>query len=93
MNRFLVIGFELYKSFYYSLILCKAKTDGIEYRITIMNGDIEKQMSNNNTIKEINGFLQVEPSGNRLQDQIKSEIAKALGKLMGKPVKEMKANQ
>ena len=90
MNRFLVIGFELYKSFYYSLILCKAKNDGTEYRITVMNGDIEKQLCNNNIIKEKNGCLQIELSGNKIQNQIKAEIAKALGKLIGKPVREVK---
>ena len=90
MNRFLVIGFELYKSFYYSLILCKAKKDGAEYRITVMNGDIEKQLNNNNIIKEKNGFLQIELSGNQIQNQIKSEIGKALGKLIGKPIKEIR---
>jgi hypothetical protein len=89
MNRFLVIGFEFCKSFYYSLILCKAKSDGTEYRITVMHGDIEKQLCNNNTIKEINGCLQIERSGNKLQDQIKIKIAEALGKMIGKPVKEI----
>ncbi len=89
MNRFLVIGFDFCKSFYYSLILCKAKSDGTEYRITVMNGDIEKQLCNNNIIKEINGCLQIELSGNKLQDHIKTEIAKALGKIIGKPVKEV----
>jgi hypothetical protein len=54
-----------------------------------MHGDIEKQLCNNNTIKEINGCLQVELSGNKLQDQIKTEIAKALGKIIGKTVKEV----
>lgn len=89
MNRFLVIGFELYTSFYYSLIMCKARAEGVEYRITVMNGDIERQLSNNNIIKEINGSLQIELSGNTIQNQIKREIAKALGKLIGKPVKEV----
>ena len=89
MNRFLVIRFEFYKSFYYALLLCKSKTEGTEYRITIMNGDLEKQLCNNNRIREINGCLQVERSGNKLQDQLKAEIASVLGALLGKPVKEV----
>ncbi len=89
MNRFLVIGFEFCKSFYYSLILCKTKSDGTEYRITVMHGDMEKQLCNNNTIKEINGCLQIELSDNKLQNEIKTEIAKALGKIIGKPVTEV----
>jgi len=89
MNRFLVIRFELYKSFYNSLILCKAKSDGPEYRVTVMDGEIEKQLCSNNIIKEINGCLQVDLSSNKLQNKIKSQVAKALGKIIGKPVKEV----
>jgi hypothetical protein len=54
-----------------------------------MNGEIEKQLCTNNTIKEINGCLEVELSSNRFQDKIKTEIAKVLGKIIGKPVKEV----
>ena len=89
MNKFLVIRFEYSKLFYNSLILCKSKSDGTEYRITVMNGDIEKQLCHNNTIKEINGCLQIELSGNSLQDQIKMEVARALGQIIGMPVREV----
>ena len=89
MNRFLVIGFEFGSLFYYSLILCKTRKEGAEYRITVMNGELEKQICHNNVIGEKNGSLQLELSGNKLQDQIKTEIAKALGKLIGKPVKKI----
>jgi hypothetical protein len=51
-----------------------------------MHGDLEKQLCNNNTIREVNGCLQVELSSNKLQSQIKTEIAKVLGKVIGKPV-------
>jgi hypothetical protein len=93
MNRFLVIGFDFCASFYYSLILCKAKNYGTEYRITVMHGDIEKQVCNNNIIKEINGCLHIELSGNTLQDQIKTEIGKALGRIIGKTVKEVEMHR
>ncbi len=91
MNRFLVIRFELYESFYYSLILCKAKSVGPEYRVTVMDGEIEKHLCSNNIIKEVNGCLEVELSSNKLQNKIKAEIARALGKIIGKPVKEVEA--
>jgi hypothetical protein len=90
MNRFLVIGFEFCESFHYSLVLCKAKTEGTEYRVTVMNGDIEKQLDNDKVIREINGSLQVEPSGNKVHNQIIAAIAKALGRLIGKPVREIR---
>ena len=89
MNRFLIISFEFCKLSYSSLILCKANSDGAEYRITVMNGELEKQMCSNNIIREINGCLQVELSGNKIQRQIKTAIAKALGKIIGKPVNEI----
>ena len=89
MNRFLIISFEFCKLSYSSLILCKAETGGTEYRITVMNGELEKQMCSNNVIREINGCLQVGLSGNKLQQQIKIAIAKALGRLIGKPVNEV----
>lgn len=93
MNRFLVIGFNFCKSFYYSLILCKPRKDGAEYRITVMNGDIEKELCSNNIIREKDGQLQVERTGNPMQDQIRSEIARELGKTIGKPVWEPAASE
>lgn len=93
MNRFLIISFEFCKLSYSSLILCKAKTDGAEYRITVMNGELEKQVCSNNIIREINGCLQVELSSNNIQRQIKTAIAKALGRLIGKPVNEVEATE
>lgn len=93
MNRFLVVRFEFCKSFYYSLILCKAKSNSTEYRITVMNGDIEKQLCGNNIIYEVNSCLYIETSGNKMQQQIKTEIAKALGKIIGKTVREVAAPQ
>jgi hypothetical protein len=92
MNRFFVVGFDYYKSFYYSLILCKTKMDHTEYRITVMHGDIEKQLCHNNIIREVNGCLHIELSGNTLQDQLKTTIARALGKFIGKNVKRVIAN-
>ncbi len=88
MNRILVIRFEFSKTFYYALILCKAKADETEYRITVMNGDIEKLLCTNNMIREIKGCLHVNFSTNKLQNQIKFEVAKAFGKIIGKPLKE-----
>ena len=93
MSRFLIIGFEFCKTFYYSLIQCKTKIDSVEYQITVMNGEIEKQICTNNTIKEINGYLQLELSGNQLQNKIKSQIANSLGKVIGKPVKEVEVKR
>ena len=90
MSRILVVGFTFCNEFYYSIILCKAKTNSTEYRITVMDGDIEKQLCTNNILEEIDGCLQFELSGNVVQDQIKTEVARALGKIIEKPVREVK---
>lgn len=90
MSRFLVIGFEFCEAFHYSLVLCKPKSEGTEYRVTVMNGDIEKQLDSDRTIREVNGSLQVEPSGNQVHNQVIRKIAHSLGRMIGKPVWEVK---
>lgn len=86
MNKFLVIGFEFCETFYYSLILCKPQSDCKEYRITVMNGDLEKLLCSNNIIREINGSLQMEISQNKQQQLVKIAIANALSKFIGIPL-------
>ena len=87
MNRFLVVGFELFKTCYDALILCKAKDDRNLYQITVMNGDLEKLLYGNHIIKEINGCLQIEISENKGQEILKTKIAKALSKILEIPFK------
>jgi hypothetical protein len=88
MNKFLVIPFEFRQASYYSLIMCKPKDDGTEYRITVMNGDLEKLLLGNNIIREINGYLHVETSKNDPQQHLKMEIAKSLVDVLKIPIKE-----
>ncbi len=86
MNRFLIIPFQFFEASYYSLIMCKAKNECTEYRITIMNGDLEKLLFGNNVIKEINGSLHLDISKDELQERLKMEIAKSLGKALEIPL-------
>ena len=88
MNRFLLIPFEFNQQNFYSLVMCKDKGEmGINYRVTIMNGDLEKILLGNNVIKEVNGFLQVEATQqNGLQDCLKLEITKSLAKILKLPI-------
>lgn len=90
ITTFLVIGFALHSSRYLSLILCKQLTDHTEYRITVMNGDIEKQLCKNNRLKESNGVIELVLSGNEFQDHVKLKIASALSEVIGKPLKQIK---
>ena len=89
MNNFLFVDFGLYESYYHSLILCKNGSDGIEYRITVMNGEIEKHLCRNNRLTEQNGCVVLELSGNAVQDEIKLIIAMALCNHVGKPLKQI----
>lgn len=86
MNKFLVIPFDFCHATYYSLIMCKSKTDCTEYRITVMNGDLEKLLFGSNVIKEINGSLHLDIPNNEPQGRLKMEIAKSLEKILNIPL-------
>jgi hypothetical protein len=66
--------------------MCKAKSECTEYRITVMNGDLEKLLFGNNVIKEINGSLYLDDSENEMQERLKTEIAKSLEKILKIPL-------
>jgi hypothetical protein len=68
--------------------MCKAKSEFTEYRITVMNGELEKLLFGNNVIREINGSLHLEISDNEPQGRLKMEIAKSLVKVLKIPLKE-----
>ncbi|MGZ8550555.1 MAG: hypothetical protein ACXWV2_07830 [Chitinophagaceae bacterium] len=86
MAKYLIIGFEYCEKLYKAIAHCKTSRICKEYRITVMNGDLEKLLYGNHTIQEINSTLQVELSDNNVQDVLKVSIASALGKLLGLPV-------
>ena len=88
MIKFLIVGFEFCENVYYSLIWCKKKKDCNEYKITVMNGDLEKLLYGNHIIKEENGCLQLGTCENKEQEILKARIAKALGKVLGIPLQE-----
>ena len=93
MNRFLIIPFEFCKKTYYSLVMCKSKAEGTEYRITVMNGELEQLLFGNNVILEKNGTLHLEVSQNELQESLKMQIAESLVKVLKIPINTMTANK
>ena len=93
MNKFLVIPFDFCHATYYSLIMCKSKTDCTEYRITVMNGDLEKLLFGSNVIKEINGSLHLDIPNNEPQGRLKMEIAKSLEKILNIPLQCFQVNE
>jgi hypothetical protein len=91
MSRFLILGFEYNNATDYCLVRYKANGDCNEYVITVMNGELEKLLFGNHIIREKEGCLQVEQTENGEQNNLKEQIAKALGDLMNLPVKKVQA--
>ena len=91
MNRFLILGFEYNETIDYCLVRYKAKPEGNEYAITVMNGELEKLLFGSHIIPEKEGCLQVEITENRPQNKLKEQIAKALGELLNLPVQRVEA--
>jgi len=88
MNRILTIGFEFREMFYYSLITVKEMADETEYRITVMNGKLEKMLFGHNIIKEKNQVLYIEVSEDAKQDELKLSIAESLSSLLRMPLQK-----
>lgn len=88
MIKFLIVGFEFCEKVYHSLVWCREKKDCNEYKITVMNGDLEKLLYGNHIIKEENGCLHLGKCENKEQEILKARIAKALGKALGIPFQE-----
>ncbi len=86
MTEFLIVDFKFRRALYKSLILCKRKNDSAEYRVTVMNGALEKKLCSNNIIEEQHGQLNITYSADTLHNRIKMKIAKALGKIVGKRI-------
>ena len=86
MDRLITVGFEFCEKIYQSIIRVKVKKGFNEYKITIMNGDLEKLLYGNHVIKEINGFLQIEIIEHTSQELLKLKIGEALSKLIGIPL-------
>ncbi len=89
MSRFLVIGFDFYDTYYYSLVNCKPKQNGTEYRLTVMNGDLEKLLFGTNTLHEIDGCLYFEVPENKEQKDLKVKIVQSLSSVLGVPFRKL----
>lgn len=89
MNRFLILGFEYNNGIEYSLIRQKTKDSGNEYAVTVMNGELEKQLFGNHVILEKDGCLLLDNPGGDEQHKLKEQITKALGELLGIPLQRI----
>ncbi|MDO9373704.1 MAG: hypothetical protein Q7T76_04785 [Ferruginibacter sp.] len=89
MQNFITVDFSFREKLYGSVLLVKHTIDCTIYQITIMNGELEKILSGNRRIYEINGCLQIEACESKEQETLKQKIAEALGKLLRKPFKKI----
>ncbi|MEJ7912228.1 MAG: hypothetical protein WKF70_03670 [Chitinophagaceae bacterium] len=89
MSRFLVIGFDFCDTYYYSLVNCKPKPNGTEYRLTVMNGDLEKLLYGTNTLQEINGCLYFDVPETKEQKELKIKIVQSLSSVLGVPFRKV----
>ena len=86
MSRMLTVGFDYKDNFYYSIILVKESAAETEYKITVMNGDLQSQLTGNNTIKQKDGQLDIDSKQCENLKPLKTKIAQALGQLLQLPI-------
>lgn len=93
MGKVLTVGFEFQEGFYYSLIHIKQILDETVYKITVMNGNLERMLFGNNIIHEKEGHLYIEVSEHTETDDLKLAIAEALSALLNMPLdREVKSD-
>ena len=89
MASIVSIAFKFKESFHYVLVSVKELNDKIQYRLTIMNGDLEKLLYDCNTINEVNGQLELDDCGGNLEKwKLKKQIVLALSEHLNKRILE-----
>jgi hypothetical protein len=86
MRKFLTLGFRFCENLYHSIIMIKKKSDRTIYKITIMNGELEKLLHGNQIITEMNGYLQLEIGENNKQEELRIIIGEVLSKALQLPL-------
>ncbi|MEO5995554.1 MAG: hypothetical protein ABIN89_02565 [Chitinophagaceae bacterium] len=92
MSDLLTIGFDFKNTFYYSLIRVKEKEPGIDYQVTVMNGNLEKLLYGNHIIKKVDGYLRIEMAEPTEQEMLKVSIAEALSTFLNIPLEISRAH-
>jgi hypothetical protein len=91
MGNLLTIGFDFQEHSYLSLVRVKEKEGFMEYQVTVMNGELEKQLYGHHILREINGFLHViAPAIQENLRLLQYTIAKAIGMFLKVQVAEIK---
>lgn len=85
MASIISIEFSFRGNQHYVLISSRQSNEKLVYRITVMNGELERLISDCNIIEEVNGQLQYDDcNGNREKAALKNEIIDALAAYLHK---------
>jgi hypothetical protein len=90
MASIVSIAFPFRGSFHSVLVSVKELNNQVQYRLTIMNGDLEKLLYGCNIINEVNGDLELDDcDGNLEKWELKKQIVTALSAHLNKKVIEL----
>ena len=88
MSMIISLGFDFKEEFHYVLITVKEIKERIQYRITVMNGELEQLLYGCNIVHEVNGELELDDcNGNKEKWLLKKQIIEALSRYTQKKVK------
>jgi hypothetical protein len=89
MASIISLGFEFKSHYYYVLVSLKELNEKVQYRLTIMNGELEKFLHGNNIINEVDGKLELDDcAGDKEKWTLKKQIVRALGEHLNKKILE-----
>ena len=88
MSMIISLGFDFKEEFHYVLITVKELKESIQYRITVMNGELEQLLYGCNVVNEVNGELELDDcNGNKEKWLLKKQIIEALSKYTHKNIR------
>jgi hypothetical protein len=88
MSMIISLGFDFREEFHYVLITVKELKERIQYRLTVMNGELEKLLYDCNIVNEVNGELELDDcNGNKEKWLLKKQIIEALSNYTKKKVR------
>ena len=88
MSMIISLGFDFKEEFHYVLITVKELKERIQYRITVMNGELEQLLYDCNVVNEVDGELELDDcNGNKEKWLLKKQIIEALSKYTQKKIR------
>jgi hypothetical protein len=88
MSMIISLGFDFKEEFHYVLITVRELKERMQYRLTVMNGELEKLLFDCNIVNEVNGELELDDcNGNREKWLLKKQIIEALSNYTHKKIR------